>query len=154
MGLDRAHLERRGPDPEPATRTSGDGPDGAVGVMSQALAGPESGRLLGAAPSPDEAITLLARFPGSPAEKAQLLERLAKELSSRIGNWSAERFGTAGDGSIVYAGATVKRSDRPMLVIKADGTIATGVLGTHVTVGAADHTITCHWDVDGWKTWR
>lgn len=117
-------------------------------------AGRDSGRLLGATASADQAFTLLARFPGSQAEKTQLLERLAKELSSRMGNWSVERVGTADDGSIVYAGAMVKRSDRPMLVIKADGTIATGVLGTHVTFGGADGSITCRWDVGGWKTWR
>src|SRR5215468_156370 len=114
-----AHRERRGPSHAVASRASIDGLDGSgsVGVMSQALTGRDSGWLLGDQPTPDEAFALLARSAASPPEKAQLLERLAKELNSRIGNWSAERFGTAGDGSIVYAGAMVKRSDRPMLVI-------------------------------------
>jgi len=121
---------------------------------SQALAGRDSGWLLGEPPTVDEALTLVARAAASPAEKAQLLERLAKELNARIGNWSVERFGAAADGSIVYAGALVKRGDRPMLVIRTDGAIATGALGKHVTFGAGDGTIACDWDAAGWKLRR
>jgi len=109
--------------------------------------------LLGDRPSAAEAMRFLTRVPATQTEKAQLLERLAKELNSRIGNWTIERFGTATDGSIVYAGAMVKRSERSLIVIRPDGTIAAGILGTHITQGAADNAIVCRWDLDGWKTW-
>jgi hypothetical protein len=120
-------------------------------ASAKAAASKASATLGGEVPKPGpDLFQKTAQVSGGQAEKAKYFEKNV-EILRRTTGWSAERSGSANDGSLVYHGEAQAKA----LVITRDGRVFTGTWGKHVKlqVGASGPELVCDWTGEGWKQW-